>query len=151
MTSHYHDDSRTGIEDCSACQKLLGARGPDERVRRVTAYLSVYETWRAYGGPEEGGWWYDAYDHQASVPYEAWVTFEYHEEPDPEMGLDAGWRPTGVPRPVDEEWHLTETKRLATLYGIDHDRATRYDGCWHTLVDETGMGDLGRRPRPRYE
>ena len=24
-------------------------------------YVSVYEVQRAYGGPEEGGWWYDAY------------------------------------------------------------------------------------------
>ena len=23
-------------------------------------YVNVYEVYRAYGGPEEGGWWYDA-------------------------------------------------------------------------------------------
>lgn len=25
----------------------------------MTVYLNTYETWKAYGGPEEGGWWYE--------------------------------------------------------------------------------------------
>jgi hypothetical protein len=25
----------------------------------MTVYLNTYEVWQAYGGPEEGGWWYD--------------------------------------------------------------------------------------------
>lgn len=25
----------------------------------MTVYLNTYEIWQAYGGPEEGGWWYD--------------------------------------------------------------------------------------------
>jgi len=24
----------------------------------MTVYLNTYETWEAYGGPEEGGWWF---------------------------------------------------------------------------------------------
>ena len=24
----------------------------------MTVYLNTYEKWEAYGGPEEGGWWY---------------------------------------------------------------------------------------------
>ena len=31
-------------------------------------YINVYEVTRHYGGPEEGGWWYDAGDPLASVP-----------------------------------------------------------------------------------
>lgn len=26
---------------------------------RVNFIVAVYELWLAYGGPEEGGWWYD--------------------------------------------------------------------------------------------
>ena len=26
----------------------------------MTVYLNTYEVWQAYGGPEEGGWWYEA-------------------------------------------------------------------------------------------
>jgi hypothetical protein len=25
----------------------------------MAVYLNTYETWQAYGGPEEGGWWYE--------------------------------------------------------------------------------------------
>lgn len=25
----------------------------------MSVYLNTYETWQAYGGPEEGGWWYE--------------------------------------------------------------------------------------------
>lgn len=29
--------------------------------RTTEVYVSVYEVTRCYGGPEEGGWWYDWY------------------------------------------------------------------------------------------
>lgn len=29
--------------------------------RRVEVYVNLYDMWRTYGGPEEGGWWYDQY------------------------------------------------------------------------------------------
>lgn len=31
-------------------------------------YVNVYRVTRHYGGPEEGGWWYDAGEPLASVP-----------------------------------------------------------------------------------
>jgi hypothetical protein len=31
-------------------------------------YVNVYEVSRHYGGPEEGGWWYDAGEPIASIP-----------------------------------------------------------------------------------
>jgi len=30
-------------------------------------YISIYEVGRAYGGPEEGGWWYDTYEYVETV------------------------------------------------------------------------------------
>lgn len=30
-------------------------------------YVSVYRVYRCYGGPEEGGWWYDTYERITSV------------------------------------------------------------------------------------
>lgn len=33
-------------------------------------YLNVYEVTRYYGGPEEGGWWFDAGEPVASIPFE---------------------------------------------------------------------------------
>jgi len=32
-------------------------------------YINVYHVSRSYGGPEEGGWWYDEGDPIASVPF----------------------------------------------------------------------------------
>jgi len=31
-------------------------------------FVSVYSVSRHYGGPEEGGWWYDWYQHVATTP-----------------------------------------------------------------------------------
>jgi hypothetical protein len=33
-------------------------------------YLNVYDIGRVYGGPEEGGWWYDTGIPVASIPFE---------------------------------------------------------------------------------
>ena len=32
-------------------------------------FIGAYAVERCYGGPEEGGWWYDQYEHLKSVPY----------------------------------------------------------------------------------
>lgn len=44
------------------------------------AYVSVYSVGRAYGGPEEGGWWYDYGTPQASVPVNTWAEAEQWRE-----------------------------------------------------------------------
>lgn len=33
----------------------------EERRRRIFRHVTVYEVTRHYGGPEEGGWWYNWY------------------------------------------------------------------------------------------
>lgn len=33
-------------------------------------YVNVYSMSREYGGPEEGGWWFDTWEPVASVPCE---------------------------------------------------------------------------------
>jgi hypothetical protein len=39
----------------------------DDYDKAEEVHLSVYEVARCYGGPEEGGWWYDAWVFQGSV------------------------------------------------------------------------------------
>lgn len=34
-----------------------------------THYVSIYRTYQAYGGPEEGGWWKSYYELEGSVPF----------------------------------------------------------------------------------
>ncbi len=52
----------------------------------ATVYLNAYHTTLAYGGPEEGGWWYTEGEPIASVPADG----EYKE-------LDPGDDVTRVP------------------------------------------------------
>lgn len=44
----------------------------------MTVYLNTYETFQAYGGPEEGGWWYECGTPVQSIlisseDYEEWM------------------------------------------------------------------------------
>jgi len=39
--------------------ELMELAGQAARLERHTWIVAVYETELAYGGPEEGGWWYD--------------------------------------------------------------------------------------------
>lgn len=41
-------------------------RGMSPGLKRV--FVNAYEVTRHYGGPEEGGWWYDVGEPLASVP-----------------------------------------------------------------------------------
>lgn len=36
----------------------------------MTHYVNVYAVGRSWGGPEEGGWWYDTGEPVASIPFE---------------------------------------------------------------------------------
>ena len=44
----------------------------------MAVYLNTYEVWQSYGGPEEGGWWYQSGSPVQSIKfsdedYEAWM------------------------------------------------------------------------------
>lgn len=42
--------------------------GPSDRAEGVLRYVNAYEVTRQYGGPEEGGWYYDEGTPVASMP-----------------------------------------------------------------------------------
>ena len=66
--AHYdpkdYQQENCGFSDCAACQ-ICGPEcgGPYDRI-----YVNVYLVDRYFGGPEEGGWWYNA-----GVPIESLV------------------------------------------------------------------------------
>ena len=43
-------------------------RGGDTLLNTPSSWLGVYRVERLYGGPEEGGWYWDAHFHLFSVP-----------------------------------------------------------------------------------
>ena len=50
-----------------------GGVSPSAEARTEAGWLAVYEIDRAYGGPEEGGWWFDTGRLVACVPAERWT------------------------------------------------------------------------------
>lgn len=51
----------------------------------MAVYLNTYEVWQAYGGPEEGGWWFDCGQPVQSVlishdDYDEWLEGSDPEE-----------------------------------------------------------------------
>jgi hypothetical protein len=46
------------------CEKHLRMAADD----RLQPFINIYGVTRAYGGPEEGGWWYDCGEPLASIP-----------------------------------------------------------------------------------
>lgn len=46
-------------EDCASCHKPLAPPKRERKPRSGGWYVNEYVTHNEYGGPEEGGWWYD--------------------------------------------------------------------------------------------
>ena len=59
-----------GIEQCHFCNCAWEvAQGIEyERLINQPLYVNVYLHDRAYGGPEEGGWWFDTYEIKQVIP-----------------------------------------------------------------------------------
>jgi len=59
----------------------------------VTCFVNVYKTGRAYGGAEEGGWWYDygelykSYRTECNCPIEDVVSMRWLEDESGEEGM----------------------------------------------------------------
>lgn len=70
---------RAYYHGCPACGTVPDDDGecdcpPEDYVKPGTEsllYLNVYEVGRIYGGPEEGGWWYNHHEPVASIPIKA--------------------------------------------------------------------------------
>jgi hypothetical protein len=92
---HWQDDHNIQLNNeedwCTKCYELaevrLNAENPEQykepddpehtfapdtddpwSKERVPWHVSVYECDRAYGGPEEGGWWYDCGELKQTIP-----------------------------------------------------------------------------------
>ncbi len=90
-------------------------------------YINTYLINRAYGGPEEGGWWYDV-----SVPVES-VYFETIEQ-------------------AIQQFHYYENKWKRTNHdeGRIHESSVNSDGYYYTFR-EHHFAEYSPKERPRYE
>jgi hypothetical protein len=90
----------------------------------VVCYVSVYAEERRYGGPEEGGWWYNTMEHVLSLPL-----------------IDPGDR--------DEVELLTDV--LRPRFTDEGDIYSVNGGTRYHVTPEARQGSRENTRRPRYE
>lgn len=64
---HVEDEEQNKGEDWRDVAFLDSLRDSDSSEISYPAFLTAYDETREYGGPEEGGWWYNAYKGLASI------------------------------------------------------------------------------------
>lgn len=120
-----------------------------------TGYISAYHVSRQYGGPEEGGWWYNAYEWlKVSIPFRAVQTVRW-DDGDEDEGRQPGWRPCGPPQPADEPAQVRFQAAyylLTEIFGEETNTrgSVLSDGDIEFII-EREPGERGEWPRPRYE
>jgi hypothetical protein len=112
-------------------------------------YVSIYRRERCYGGPEEGGWWYDVVVLEGGVPFPTRMAAErYLETAKAEVGErnreEAPDRVMAMANLPDEESAYYPEGYIPTGWG---------DGGELEIVIEHALGsrDNSREGRPRYE
>jgi hypothetical protein len=113
------------------------------------AWVSVYRRHQCYGGPEEGGWWYDVDQLHGTVPFATRSTAE--------KWLEVAKQDVArVNRAEAPSRHAA----MANLPDIDtayHDEGYIPVGwsdggeLWVTVESSPGQSDNTKEPRPRYE
>ena len=108
-------------------------------------YVSLYETERAYGGPEEGGWWYDEYklegskaftDEEEALDYRDWLRDKIKKE------QSLGHRYNRPIHSADGFENLPDDQIPIGFSGNARDYEVRI---------EDSPGEMARRPAPHYE
>lgn len=111
-----------GDSECPSCGTAQGTRTP------AKLFVTMYSVTRCYGGPEEGGWWYDWYepvkDAHIELPGEA---------SDVAIDLARG--------------------ALTERYGWKnkHSRSSVLGGADCTIIVEEQLHENASRERPHYE
>jgi len=135
-----------------------------------TVFMAVYEVTREYGGPEEGGWWYDWYHFTGSaIPVKSTVVYyagTVDSDLDEHLVDVAGfqtwaddngdrfyWYPESY-TPVNSEWYETAQAVLEEEYGLEKE-PSRFSmaqrGNDYAMMLEITPGYRSQLRRPRYE
>lgn len=97
-------------------------------------FINVYEQFREYGGPEEGGWWYDAGVFQPDMSYsvdEKVMTLEEGEE------VAAAY--------FRALWTTANKSLVPGVY------STQYRGGRYSVGADTKQGEDYPKERPVYQ
>lgn len=107
----------------------------------ILQYANAYIRWQSYGGPEEGGWWYDEGAHLLTLPYMA------HELPLEEQ-MNRSSRDFDYKITFDEaarERARAQVREMCRLAGHNID-----DERFDILIEDQPGADYPAQ-RPRYE
>jgi hypothetical protein len=112
-------------------------------------YVNLYRVTRHYGGPEEGGWWYNAGEPLASVP----IPGIWRSEEMPDAEVPPEWKPDPQLLPLVMDEYVREKERLMDLFIFEK---------WGSIYSMRGGADIEVRSeefvarswperRPHYE
>lgn len=145
---------------------------------KTILYLNVYETDRSYGGPEEGGWWYNTGNPLGSQPFAAEIEavlgrdktpaerpgFEMVEMPSEWADHECAMHDKGLPADHEEvRWDgCTCARFVFAFYNVAEVQAERerllnlYAECGYPRKDlhvgvSPCIGEAYPATRPRYE
>lgn len=133
---------------------------PDDYIKPGTdalMYVNTYEVTRHYGGPEEGGWWYNHDEPIASIPVQA-VSVEGHNDScwncsrarsGEESYNFCKWSFHLVPKSGDDVDYMTSYSRSLFENRISGDIYSANGGVAVKVVLEDHVGE--RTPKPHYE
>lgn len=124
-------------------------RSHPNHTKDETHYLSVYRRHQCYGGPEEGGWWYDRDQLESHIAFPSRFQAEkWLEEAE------------ALAEKINHAEAPNRHQRMALLPDIE----TAYhpegfiprgwdDGgkVWVTIEQTLGAADNSKEPRPHYE
>ena len=127
-------------------------QGEPDFKKASPVFVSIYNRAQCYGGPEEGGWWYDVYSLQGGKPFatreeaEIWLEAAKQEiERMNEESAPARWRAMASLPDCDNE-PLPDSGEGYIPRGWDD------GGELEILIEDTlGQLDNTREPRPHYE
>lgn len=138
------------MSESNTIERLADLIRANEEFREAKpCFVSIYRTEQCYGGPEEGGWWYDVTVLDGSVP------FASHEAAEEWMEAAKSQVET-----INAEEQPDRNRAMANLPDIEtayHDEGYIPQGwgdggkLWITIEDKAGESDNSREPRPHYE
>lgn len=103
---------------------VVGTCLGDENPELPCCYVTVYGVTRHYGGPEEGGWWYNWYRDLCSIP---------------------------LVKPGDRAEILEIVRFLKTKFKDEDDIYSVRGGVLYEFIAEVDPGRHATKERPRYD
>jgi hypothetical protein len=124
-------------------------RTDPEFVKAEPCFVSIYNHERCFGGPEEGGWWYDVYTLEGGKPFLSREAAEtYLTQADIEVQKR---NRDNAPARAQAMANLPDDEPAGYDEGYIPTRWSDGGELWIVIEDTLGSHDNSRNDPPRYE